>query len=135
MAATAPQSPVADTANASVTLTWTAPASNGGTDRQVRVQRYNGGNGWMNVDRLSDDAELHGNGLTNGTKYSSASSPTTPPDGAYPSSGVTRRAAHRAERSAVSNWRRPGNNGRHCDVTGQWQRRRRAYGEGAVDRS
>jgi hypothetical protein len=69
-AATAPQSPVATPWNGSVTLTWTAPASDGGaTIDMYDVQRSTTGtSGWMSI-ASPTSTSYSAIGLTNGTKY------------------------------------------------------------------
>jgi fibronectin type 3 domain-containing protein len=68
--ASAPRSPVATAGNARVTLSWLAPASNGGAIvDQYLVQRYYSGVGWKNV-ALVTTRIYAATGLVNGTKYS-----------------------------------------------------------------
>jgi titin len=66
---TAPRSPVATPANASVMLTWNAPVSNGGaTVDKYAVQRHTS-NGWVNVSFPAGRSSTVGS-LTNGIIYS-----------------------------------------------------------------
>jgi subtilisin family serine protease len=66
-----PRSLAATSANRSVTLSWTAPASNGGAPiTDYRIQRSANGSGWTTIaDGVSSARRATVSWLTNGTRY------------------------------------------------------------------
>jgi hypothetical protein len=119
--ATAPQSVVATPGNKAVTLTWKAPANNGGTPiLKYAVQRYTA-NGWVNVTFPTGLSTTVGS-LTNGTTYSFRILAYNAAGWSAPSSTVTAvprtvpaaptgLVATPGNKSVKLTWKAPANNG------------------------